>query len=510
MKRSLLRTVIVMILSLLSSTSLWATSYGGKCGKNITWKLNKQGDLILTGTGDMYDYYNLISPWGKNIKTLTIGDGITSIGYGAFYGCDYLTNIEIGESLQLIKELAFYGASEINLIISYAIEPPILESTVFTTNRASIEVPQGSEAKYFASSEYGWKSFFHNYCGKNIAWALDNAGALSIFGSGEMYDYAESGKNVAPWGKNITSVLISDSITRIGNNAFNGCSKVYNIKSYAKAPPTLGSNFFTGIEKKKCCVEMPEGSEIEYITAEGWKDIFNFCGETVVWSKIGYGDALKVTIIGKGDMYDYEVAEAPWQSELVREADIREGITSIGANTFRNSNLTSIEIPNSVTKIKEKAFYYTKAKSIKIGPNVTDIGANAFAMNTLLEHITVLAEEPPLCSANSFKYAGFYVEEPITLEVPEMSIDKYKNADVWKDFYKIVTDINEIDTNDNWAISVENGNIVINNAAENMQVAVYSISGTTIYQGTAKTIATPKAGIYIVRVGNKTTKVAVK
>ena len=57
MKRSLLRTIIVMTLSLLSSISLLANTYSGRCDANITWKKSAQGDLTLTGTGDMYDYY---------------------------------------------------------------------------------------------------------------------------------------------------------------------------------------------------------------------------------------------------------------------------------------------------------------------------------------------------------------------------------------------------------------------------------------------------------------------
>ena len=63
-------------------------------------------------------------------------------------------------------------------------------------------------------------------CGETLIWHLDN-NSLVIEGSGDMYDY-DSDED-APWAsvaEEVTSIVLPDEITRIGNNAFATCSNV--------------------------------------------------------------------------------------------------------------------------------------------------------------------------------------------------------------------------------------------------------------------------------------------
>lgn len=67
-------------------------------------------------------------------------------------------------------------------------------------------------------------------CGSAINWVLDESGALTISGNGNMTDYSTA-KNV-PWysyKNNITSVVIEEGITSVGNNAFRSCEELLNI-----------------------------------------------------------------------------------------------------------------------------------------------------------------------------------------------------------------------------------------------------------------------------------------
>ena len=95
-------------------------TYSGECGDNLTWSLDiSTGLLTIDGTGDMYDYstkrvgseWITTAPWGSYytyIKTVIIGDGVTSIGSSAFYNCSSLESVTIPDSVTSIGSSAFY------------------------------------------------------------------------------------------------------------------------------------------------------------------------------------------------------------------------------------------------------------------------------------------------------------------------------------------------------------------------------------------------------------------
>lgn len=86
----------------------------GTYGKNITWKLSFDGTLTLSGTGDMTDdwYSSGDDTWVTNdLERVVIGEGITSVGKGAFLQGTHLTAVTIPQSVKVIKEKAFSGCS---------------------------------------------------------------------------------------------------------------------------------------------------------------------------------------------------------------------------------------------------------------------------------------------------------------------------------------------------------------------------------------------------------------
>ena len=85
---------------------------GGSCGENVTWTLDADtGVLTISGTGDMEDYASDSDvPWYSQRDTVTtviMTDGVTSIGYDAFYGCGSLTDVTIGDDVISIVDYAF-------------------------------------------------------------------------------------------------------------------------------------------------------------------------------------------------------------------------------------------------------------------------------------------------------------------------------------------------------------------------------------------------------------------
>ena len=99
------------------------------------------------------------------------------------------------------------------------------------------------------------------------------------------------------------------------------------------------------------------------------------------------------------------------------------------------SSLTSVTIPNSVTTIGSEAFSdCTNLQKVNIGNSVKTIGEFAFNKCTNITQISSEAVVPPTCESGVF----FYINtSKCKLIVPKNSLDAYKQAYQWKDFFLI-------------------------------------------------------------------------
>ena len=181
------------------------------------------------------------------------------------------------------------------------------------------------------------------------------------------------------------------------------------------------------------------------------------CGPNLKWY-LTYDGVL--TISGKGEMYDYKsINDRVWEKTHVKRIIIGDSVTTIGWSAFRDCNsLTSVTIPNSVTKIGIAAFRdcssltsviipnsvttigdgafegCTNLQKVHIGNSVKTIGEYAFYNGTSITQISSEAVVPPTCGLNVFANIN---KSKCKLIVPKNSLDAYKQADQWKDFFLI-------------------------------------------------------------------------
>ena len=96
-------TFTVTVLEILSS---------GSCGDNLTYVLTSDGHLEITGSGAMYDYQGFNGmPWSEYrtaVTSVSLPEGITTIGSSAFSGHTNLTVIDIPDSVISIGQAAFH------------------------------------------------------------------------------------------------------------------------------------------------------------------------------------------------------------------------------------------------------------------------------------------------------------------------------------------------------------------------------------------------------------------
>ena len=279
-------------------------------------------------------------------------------------------------------------------------------------------------------------------CGDDITWQLDEAGTLTISGTGEMYNYNGNLSNYAPWNdkrQDVKKVVVKGDVTNIGDWAFWGCGNLASVSlpdsatrigSYAfcsglsqivlpKNLTTIESRAFEGCSNLKKII-LPDS-----VTSIG-KHAFSNCSslETVVLSdsliSIGdyafYGDFLlsnieiprNVAQIGNlafaycnklksipveegnihfcsknGILYNKDMTKIvcyPAGKTDISQFDIPDGIAEIGVSAFANCMaLRTIEIPSSVTTIGATAFVNCRnLYSVNIPQSVTSIGSSAF------------------------------------------------------------------------------------------------------------------------------------
>ncbi len=91
----------------------------GYCGDNLPWRFDeKTGKLTITGSGDMYNF-NFDGPWESfqtKITSVSLPNGLTSIGDSAFTGCSSLTKVTIPNSVINIGDFAFSDCSSLTSI----------------------------------------------------------------------------------------------------------------------------------------------------------------------------------------------------------------------------------------------------------------------------------------------------------------------------------------------------------------------------------------------------------
>ena len=319
----------------------------GTCGENLTWQIEDNGVLTISGTGAMDDYssYNPApwQVWSPYILEAVVEPGVTTIGSNGFAGCSEMKHISLPETLTGIGEYAFTDCkalSEINLPQSLR----VLGDYAFESCDALVAVflPEGL-------TTIGYTPFF-------LCSYLTNM--------------------VIP-----ADVTVDDSSISSGYSLTN----LFFMGPKAQAEPFLNEE--TGYDFKWVNIHwdvrwtQQNGQQMLYCPQcdccyDPWE---NYRTDDLTWE---LEDGV-LTISGEGPMRDYNyVYAAPWYAyqQEIREVVIESGVTRIGDFAFYHcQSIEKITIADTVTDIGGWAFYECSLlQAVAIPEGVTCIDRDTF------------------------------------------------------------------------------------------------------------------------------------
>ena len=210
------RKITILTIAFLSSMLMYANAFAaasGRCGDSIKWTLDDSGNLTLSGSGEMWNNGYDDSPFKDyGIKTVTIGDGITSIGDYAFMGCTGMTELTLPNSVTSIGRGTFVdcsGLTELTLPSSVT----SIGVAAFSSNGLEKITVESGNSRY--DSRDNCNSIIETETNTLIAGCKNSIIPNSVTSIGWSAFYGCSG---------LTELTLPSSVTSIERYAFGGCT----------------------------------------------------------------------------------------------------------------------------------------------------------------------------------------------------------------------------------------------------------------------------------------------
>lgn len=309
----------------------------GSCGESVTYTVYSDMSMVISGSGEMKDYVDadlhIDDNYYQKIKSVTIEDGVTSIGAFAFYSCSNLTSVTVGNSVTHIGNAAFYecySLTSVNIPNSVteigngafylcsdlsAVEIPgsvtTLSYALFfgCTSLTSVTIPEG--VTQIGDAAFEWCTSLTSMSipasvesiGEGVFGSCTNLSSITVDAANTIYDSRDNCNAIIETSNNtliagclstvipesvtviggyafyectgLSEVTIPEGVTSIDDYAFSNCSGLTSITVENETPISITQKVFLNVDKTACTLYVPAGSKTDYETAEGWREFEN-------------------------------------------------------------------------------------------------------------------------------------------------------------------------------------------------------------------------------------------
>mgnify|MGYP004656269215 CR=1 FL=1 len=492
-KRSFrLLTVALCILMFLSVVPLtaFAATYSGTCGDsgdNITWELDEAGVLTLKGSGDMASYYYSGEiPWNElgitnDIKSIIVGEGITSIGSYAFYYCKNAVSVSIPSTVTKIGTYSFYSTGITEITIPESVTE--ISKNAFSYSNKLVKVTLPSSLTKLADSVFNGCSSLTTV---NIPKSLTSVGSYALSGTA------------------IESIVLPETVTELGDGAFSRCTKLTSV-NIPEGITEIGMFTFNDCEAltslhipasvEKMYADVFEGCiSLKTLTVDEENQYFKSVDD-VIYNKdmttlILYAPKKENTSFSVPATVKTIDAYA-FQSAGLKTVTLPDELNEIGYAAFIKSSIESIIIPASVTKLGSLVF--SKCNSLtsvvfEDGITIKEIPYSAFSSSSAIESIEI-PESVEIIESIAFAYCTKLKNVSISDKITQVGNDAFKSTALLKS----MSYSNGVKYLDGWAVDLKYGveNIVIKEGTKGLADGFFN------FDSVIKTISLPASLQYV-------------
>ena len=338
---------------------------------------------------------------GCNISSISFGNQITSTPSAMCYSCSGLTALTIPSNITNISPSSFASAKDLKTVVFEGNSPTTIEYGAFRNGSfSSVTIPNAAS---IGSEAFSWSTGLTNVSiGGSIPNGYDayiNTETIENYAFGYLTDGFES-------------LELGSNVTSIGRSSFGANYNLKKLHILGNSGTVIGGDAFWN------CSALTEVIIDNASSING--------SQSTSYGSFGYSTNIERVTIGNVSSWDY----AFYGRTKISSVTLSNGCTNVGQGTFSGCiSLSNVDFPNTLRSIGASAFTNCSGMTTLIIPDsVISIGSSAFQNCSGLTSILVGRSTPPTIGTNVFNGSNCLIY------VPQASYDLYVNAENWASY----------------------------------------------------------------------------